>query len=120
MRLIDADAIHYTSGMFINGTDVVCVTRKSIEAMPTVDPIEYLNSIQRSRKKGCYRMKIIVDEMPSTPQDCPHSIWSKDDEGNFIRTCEYKGRGVFGPLRVCKDTRECPYFKAFYTVVNEE
>lgn len=65
-------------------------------------------------------MKIIVDEMPITPQDCPHSIWSKDGEVNFTRTCEYKGRGVFGQSHVCKDTRTCPYFIAFHTVVSKQ
>lgn len=49
-------------------------------------------------------MKIIVDEMPKEPIDCPYSEVREKDKTCWWIACT-KGRFV------CKDTKDCKYFK---------
>lgn len=53
-------------------------------------------------------MRIIVDKMPNTPIDCPHSMWSKKDD-RIIRVCVYNKKSTVFAAE-CSDTHECPYF----------
>ena len=51
-------------------------------------------------------MKILVDEMPSHPMDCPHSELSGNIEYQWWH-CNYGGN--IG----CKNTKGCPFFMSF-------
>ena len=51
-------------------------------------------------------MKILVDEMPSRPMDCPHSELSGNIEYQWWH-CNYGGN--IG----CKNTKGCPFFMSF-------
>lgn len=50
-------------------------------------------------------MKILVDEMPSRPMDCPHSEPSGNMEYQWWH-CNYGDCG-------CKNTNSCPFFMSF-------
>ena len=46
-------------------------------------------------------MKILVDEKPKTPKDCPYCVY-KDRK----HVCTWRSDNEF----VCKKTFDCPYF----------
>lgn len=50
-------------------------------------------------------MKILVDEMPSHPMDCPHAEIDGDMEYQWWH-CNYGDCG-------CKITKDCPFFMSF-------
>lgn len=49
-------------------------------------------------------MRIIVDEIPKEPKDCPYSETRKHKERQWV-TCT---KGSF----VCEDTKQCKYLKS--------
>ena len=53
-------------------------------------------------------MKLLVDEMPKTPTDCPYG---DDFNGSCSVLCTYHSEKKH-VLEECSDTRDCPYFKA--------
>ena len=52
-------------------------------------------------------MRIIVDQMPITPIQCPYC--------SIDYTCTWYNSNI-----ICKDTKECPYFKAENKVTNSK
>ena len=48
-------------------------------------------------------MRIVVDEMPETPHDCPHYNYDRSE-------CGYK---EYAENKDCRHTSGCPYFVAF-------
>ena len=50
-------------------------------------------------------MKILVDEMPQNPSDCPYSELRGNLRGDIWTGCT---KGTF----VCQDTKKCKFFKA--------
>lgn len=49
-------------------------------------------------------MKIFVDQMPVTPQECPYYDYNGDPKTSY---CCYGIR----TRHICEDTSECPYFR---------
>ena len=50
-------------------------------------------------------MKILVDEIPKDPRDCPQSAIRESKDKYWWISCT---KGSF----VCEDTKRCKYFKA--------
>lgn len=59
-------------------------------------------------------MRIIVDEMPKDPWECPYCKDNSDhDNDEYI--CTYRNSG-----RDCWETHECPYFTSFKNMFEDE
>ncbi len=56
-------------------------------------------------------MKILVDEMPETPKDCPF-CQEYETRGDVECRCKYNPTAYFDYIRYCEDTHDCPYFRA--------
>ena len=56
-------------------------------------------------------MKILVDEMPKSPKDCPFCQDYGDRCGSEYR-CKYNPTAYYDYIHYCEDVHDCPYFKA--------
>ena len=52
-------------------------------------------------------MKILVDEMPKSVEECPYSEIHWNAKGDTWLGCRYSG------VTACFDVSECPYFTSF-------
>ena len=51
-------------------------------------------------------MKIIVDEKPTTPRDCPYGLnHYNPDEESYTTICKWNDSGW-----ICFNTEDCPFF----------
>ena len=56
-------------------------------------------------------MKILVDEMPESPKDCPFC----QEYGTRFETeyrCKYNPTAYYDYIHYCEDVHDCPYFRA--------
>lgn len=59
-------------------------------------------------------MKILVDEMPKSVEECPYSQKEGNKHGDTWFGCTYRG------VIACFDVNKCPYFTSFMEKENTQ